>query len=526
MPPIVTKDGVTVFRNIGFSDATQQVVMEVARSAAVRTASEAGDGTTTATILAHSLVSEISRYCQENPMVSPQKIVRELSKRQTIIEELIKSMRVEVDFDSPDGRKKLLKVAEVSANGDTELAEAVMACFDYSGPDGNVTLSEANGPSKYHIEKIDGYPIPGGFEDSCGPFYQKFVNDRGTQSCVLERPSVILHHGRINDFNSLFPVLAQIANAVSTGEALDSHKLTHNVIVVATGFSETVLANLAAGFVQEGTLNVYPLVAPMSPVKTGQYDFLADLASLTGANIMDPIERPLQNFQLEDLGVGPSLFEATRFRSNLIGNRMEELVIERVEQVTQQLAEVAVSELEKTLLRERVAKLTSGIARLVIQAPSPGEIKEKRDRAEDAVAAVRGAIRHGILKGGGFTLANLVRYFQLNADSGSGEILFKALIRPVQILYANAGFDKDSASIIIEQMVDKAVPFNILAGEWATEETMFYDSVPAVLESIRSAISIATLLGTCGGTIVFIRDSELDRAEAKETKDWLNDLEE
>lgn len=527
MPPINTKDGVTVFRSLGFQDPTKQVLMEAARDASLRTASEAGDGTTTATILAEAFARKIAEFCQRNPHVSPQRVGRVLQKllRQDLLPRL-EAMKYKPEFGTEEGYRTLEAVATVSANGDVDLARAVMSAFRFSGDAGNVTITEANGPSSYIVQKIEGYPVPIGYEDSCGPFYQKFVNDIGTQQCLLEKPSFVLYFGRINDFNTVFPALAEIANTVSDGRPLDDGtKITHNVILVATGFSESVLANLAAGFVQQGTLNIYPLLVPPSPLKTGQFDFLMDLAALTNGTILDPIENPLQNFQLSHLGVGPKLFEASRFRSNIIGRNDDLLVLERVDQISKQLSEAAVSELERTFLKERLAKLTSGIAKIVVQGSSHSEIKERRDRVEDAVCAVREAIRHGALPGGGVGLVELSRgllNFEDPLDNQIfDEIVRPALLAPVLMLFWNSGFNTEEAFKYIDKMkVDNV--FDLLHHKWVNPiQDGLLDSLPAVREALRNSISVACLLGTCGGTVVFPRDKELERSEARDTADWL-----
>jgi chaperonin GroEL len=527
MAPIITKDGVTVFRSLGFDNSSQHVLMEAARDAAIRTASEAGDGTTTATILAEAFVRRTMEYCNANPHVSPQRVVRTL---QRLFEKemlpVIESMRFTPTLGDADGRNDLLAVAKISANGDADLADAVMNCFDIIGDEGNVTITEQTGPSKYIVQKIEGYPVQIGFEDSCGPFYQKFVNDPGTQTSVLDKPSFILYYGRITDFNSVFTTLAQVAQLASEGTTVNGQRVTHNVVLVATGFSETVLANLAAGFVQEGTMNIYPLLVPAFPIKTGAYDFLADLAALSGGKIFDPLENPLQNFQPEDLGVGIRTFEATRFRSNIIGYASPELVMERADQIQKQLGEAAVSELEKTMLRERLAKLTSGIAKLVVQGSSHGEIKERRDRAEDAVCAVRGAIKHGALPGGGVTLAQLshnMARMDPEAQKGSvaREVAAPALLEPVYRLYENAGYERETVESMVERLSELET-YDVLEQKWVDPlEGGLLDSLPAVREALRNAISIAALLGTCGGTIVFKRDTELERQEASDTADFL-----
>jgi len=536
LPPIITKDGVTVFRNLGFKDSTSQVLLEAARDAAVRTASEAGDGTTTATILSEAFVRYTQNFCHENTRVSPQVVMRTLQKIYRKFEPLIEKASVKASLSGgPEDRRLLESVARISANGDEELASAVMKCFDVIGDEGNVTIYEQTGPSGYEVQKIEGYPVGIGYEDCGGPFYAKFINDPGTQTTLLEKPSFLLYYGKITDFNTLYVLLNKIADALNNQVHIDDHRLNHNVIVVATGFSETVLANLAAGFVQEGSMNVYPLLVPPGPSKTAQLDFIQDLAALTGGSIFDVLQKPLQHFEIGDLGYGPRLFEATRFRTNIIGRRDDMLVLDRVDQVQKQLSTAAISEMEKTMLRERVAKLTSGIARLIVQGSSNGETKEKRDRAEDAVCAVRGAIKHGILPGGGGVLASLAAIAKQSPVNTTGlesfftpleeticrEVFAPAVLTPVIRLYTNAGINPDEA-VEMANNVGLTRTYDVQSMKWRNPwEAGIVDSLPAVREALRNSISIAGLLGTCGGTVVFKRDHELDLSEARDTADFL-----
>ena len=208
MAPMVTKDGVTVFRNLGFDNATAHVLMEAARDAAVRTANEAGDGTTTATVLAEAIVRYADEFCERNKKVSPQKVVRRLMQVfKTVIEPLIKSITVLPNSTEEAGKKMLWDVAKISANGDTDLADAVMACYDLVGDDGNVTITEISGPSSYEVEAIEGYPIPIGWEDSCAKYGSKFINDPGTQRCVLEDPVFVVYHGRITEIQRVVKLM-------------------------------------------------------------------------------------------------------------------------------------------------------------------------------------------------------------------------------------------------------------------------------------------------------------------------------
>jgi chaperonin GroEL len=521
LPPVVTKDGVTVFRALGFENSTAQVLMEAARDASIRTAADAGDGTTTSAILAESLVRRTQEFCLKYPEISPQLVVRQLqSLFDDVIEPDIKKLARPADLSSEDGRKLLHGVARISANGDSKLADAVMNCFDVTGDDGNVTIIDSSGPSEYLVERIDGYPVPIGYEDCCGPFFPEFINDVGSQQCVLEKPLFLLYHGSISDYNQIWSILQLVA-----AEASDN-RCSPNIVIAATGFSETVLANMAASFKMPNGVRPFPLRTPLTAIKSGQHDFLLDLAALTGTKVYNPLTDGLASVQrLEDFGTGPTSFEASRFRSTVIGYRDEILVLERVDEINKQLSGADLSEYDRTMLRERLAKLTSGIAKLIVRGSSNGEVKEKRDRAEDAVCAVRGALKYGVLPGGGHVLTYLAH--DMLYETGdlrakvAQEIMRPALLEPVQRLFTNAGYHPENVVPLMNRIESREDVFDIMEQKWVPVWDSVYDSVPAVREAIRNSISIAGLLGTCGGTVVFGRDADLERSEASQTADWL-----
>lgn len=523
LPAMVTKDGVTVFRALGFEDSTAHVVMEAARDASVRTANEAGDGTTTATILAEAIVRKTSEFCKANPGVSPHKVVQKLeSTFKNKIEPFVKQNAI---LCTPENRESLLRaVATISANGDEALADAVMECYEVVGDEGNVTILEVSGPSSYEVEKIDGFSVSSGYEDSCAKYYQKFINDPGTQRCVLENPGFVVYHGRVTDIQTCVMLMEKI------GMAWQQDGFNHNIVLVATGFSESVLGQLALNFAEPATINVFPLLAPQFPVQNGQLEFLEDVAAITGAAVLDPMSNPMEDAELDHIGLGCRQFECGRFRSTIIGFSDEELIQERVDILNKRL-EKPESDLEKRLIQERIGKITGGIAKLKVVGASNGELREKRDRAEDAVCAVRGAIKHGCLPGGCWTLLQLIVELAKENDKILNEVLCPALMQPFKVLVDNVGaydeFNEILENLSILGATDKYVVFDALNGKPVNAiEAGILDSVPAVLEAIRNSLSIATLLGTLGGVCVFKRDPILERQEAVDTNNFLRQADE
>jgi chaperonin GroEL len=532
LPPTVTKDGVSVMRALGMENASAQCIMECARDAAVRTVSEAGDGTTTATVLAEAFVRRVSQYCARHPKESPQKVVRRLEKIfRTTLEPSIKAFASEVDSTTEIGQELLRCVATVSANGDEELADKVMECFGIVGDDGNVTINELSGPSGYLVTKIDGFPIGIGYEDCAMNFYPKFINDIATQKTVMENPVFILYYGQINDIQTVVSLLMKIGDAFEYHKRGQSDWDKFNVVLCATGFSNSVLGILGGNFGNPDSIKVYPLVAPKSPFFNGQLEFLRDVAAITGATLFDPINNPIDQGTLDDLGPGVAKFEATRFRSTIVGNAGEDFLIERVADLEALLVSPE-SELDRLYIEQRIAKLTGGIANLTVIGASNGELKEKRDRAEDAVCSVRGAIKHGYLPGGGWTLVRLIHGLHcsdsLGGDPVVEEVLIPSLREPIDRLLSNCGMDGEERDFIFQKIYDGITAnqagyvYDALEHRYGDAVALgILDATPAVLEALRNSISIASLLGTLGGTVVFKRDHELERSEAKDAADWV-----
>lgn len=534
LPPIVTKDGVTVFRSLALQDPTMHCIVESMRDASVRTATEAGDGTTTATVLADALLQGTLRFCEENPGVSPQRLTQDIKDLHAkVLTPVLASLKLRGDLSSPDGRRRLRGVAAVSTNGDMELADAVVDCFDICGDDGNVTLAEASGPPGVRKDRIEGFPIGIGYEQCCQRYYPSFINRADLQQVHIESPVFLLNFGRVNDIQVLRPILEKLQEAYQ-GEYLK----TPNVVVVATGFSESVLAALAHNWAAVDSLNIYPLVVPMdSPIANAARNFMDDLAAVTGATVRDPETAnvvdatfaDLGNITLNDQGVwvplGVKRFEASRYRSTIVGFCDEAKLLARHSVVLTQ-AKQAESELEATMLRERLAKLVGGIARLTITGSSNGELKERRDRAEDAICAVRGAIKDGCLPAGGWALMRLHSVLR-DMDTPAAELLCDALCAPLERLLSNAGLTDDEIDVVYHDLLngtEKPADAQIFDAANKTmvcaDEVGLLDSYSAVAEALKNSVSIASLLGTLGGCVVFPRNSELEFAEARSAAEF------
>lgn len=544
LPPIVTKDGVTVFKALGFQDSVQQTILDLVRDAAQRTGKEAGDSTTTVTILTEAFVRLIHQYCEKHVEQPPQAVARELEKLlKNKVFPKIEEWAVypeEVDFSDPEnaGYKMLKGVAQVSANGDEEMAQAVMDCFAIVGDYGNVTISEESGPSGYKAEQLKGYPVHFGLDD-IGRFWSKFINDAGRQACSLEKTFFIVYNGKLNSIEPLYNFLAPMAmdkNLLSTGDPEAGKFASYNLVIAATGFNEHVLANLAANFPHQGTLNIFPLVVPKIGILKGQEEVLIDIATITGATLFDPLSKPLESGVLEDMGGPIEQFECTRRMTSIIGigpkEGVEDAIEERIYQLQTQ-AEQAVSDLDRSWLEERIGKISNGIAKLVVYGASNGEVKEKKDRAEDAICAIRGALRHGVLPGGCWTFNRVLSETEVPKSKTQAaiwtEIVKPALHAPFKMLLSNGGIPDSQVSKILADLEKEGWAKTFEANERVLadpHEIFLYDSRQAVESALRNSLSVSIVLGTSGGLVCYGRDHELETARAAKLYDAKDEMDE
>ena len=520
VPPKITKDGVSIFRSLGAQDPYQHLIIETALSSSMRTASEAGDGTTTTTLLAYELIKNIFDFCEKNPKESPQKTVRRIKR---VMETVLLPYIAERSIKVTEGSKKLLlSVATISANGEKALAEAVIKCFEEVGfgEASHVTIREMPGPSGYKVEKIEGYPIPIGLEESSGKYFASYINDQGNQRCYLENPKFLLFDGALQDLTSLSPLLNAIEGKIQENPA--NAKELKNIILVANGFSENVISTLAFNFEQTGTLRLVPIKAPMAQFMNAQTHWLTDLAAFTGAKVFG-MKNQITDALIEDLGQGMESFESTRFRSTLSGSPDPINIEFRAEELKKQLKR-AESLAEASWLEERVAKITSGIAKLTIIGSSPSEIKERADRAEDAVCSIRSSIVHGVLPGGGRIALDMALLLadKLEESDPARIVLVESLKAVPLKLLDNAGYNAEEVKHVMDSLIaNPGSVYDVENQQFGEPETLgIFDASKAVSESLRNSVEIASVLGTLGGIICHPRDAEFERKEASLDEEW------
>jgi len=517
-----TKDGVTIFSSLGSADPYKHLIIEQTRDAAKRTANEAGDGTTATTIISATMVKSLFRYCEANPKESPQRATRVMNK--IVKNQLIPKVKDQSIEISIDNQGLLKKVAQVSANGDEEMADAVMEAFDKVGfgESSHVTIQELSGPSGYEVELIEGLPIAIGFEESIGKFHTAFINDKANQRCKLDRPLFLLFDGIVNDLVSFLPIIEELGHKfVNEGNSEFS-----NLVLVSHGFSENVLTNLAFNFSNPTTLNVVPMATPMTNIKNSRLEFLYDLSAFTGAKIFD-MTNQVAKATIDDLGNGMDTFEYYRFRSTVVGEPSELDIEERADELETQLKNAA-SIAEKLDLEERLGKLTNGIAKLKIYGASNGELKERHDRCEDAVCAVRSAIAHGALPGGCRVLTNLVLFLETSYSEDDRDynlvqqVLIPSLMEPLRKLLENAGYNNEEIEkTIIDYFQNQEYVYDIENMEFGDPEKLgIFDATMAVVQALENSVSIASVMGNLGGIVASPRDSQLELQAWKEEQDF------
>jgi chaperonin GroEL len=518
LPPMATKDGITVFSSMSFTNSTQQAILEAARDASSRTNTEAGDGTTGCTILAEALIRHGFEYLERNPHASTQRVMRELENAyKEFILSFIQQNSAKITLDNSVDLLK--KVAMIATNSDEEMTDAVVKAFDMVGHNGNITITEAPGSSGFDVDKIEGFNVARGFEDTCGRFVEEFINDRGNNRTLLDNPRFLLYNGKVNDIAILFPIIEQLGTAMNES-VHEKKKFSPNIVVVAHGFSEQVLATLANNFKRTDTLNIVPLKTPMTSQANSPYHFLVDLQAFTGAELFDPLTRPLQTATLNDLGLHTMRsFEYYRYRSIIFGEPDELRIFSRIDELEKQANDPETLD-DAALTRDRMAALGGGIAKVVVLGSSEAELKEKKHRVEDAIAAVRGALKYGVLPGCAKTLVTLSRNIQdSNLPDSVKSIMAPSFMAPFTRLMKNGGHTDEYCDNTLNRMMAEDADF------WFTYDALNYefgpaidlgviDSASAVIMAIKNSLAVAKMLMGLSGVVTFKRDRELDQSEA------------
>jgi chaperonin GroEL len=422
--PSITHDGVTVAKEIELEDHFQNMGAQMLKQAATKTNDVAGDGTTTATVLAQAIVTEGLRNLAAgaNPML----LKRGINAGTRAVVDAIGEASIPVK-----GHADIEHIAAIAAN-DAEIGRLLAQAMEKVGHDGVITVEEGKS-LKLEIEYTEGMQFDRGY---ISPY---FVSDLQRMEASLDEPYVLLTDKKISSTSDLIPILEKL---VQTG-----HK---ELLIVAEDVDAEALATLAVNKLR-GILNVVAVKAPGFGDR--RKEMLQDLATLTGAKLISAeVGKLLEDAGLEDLGRARRIV-ATKDDTTIIeGRGQPENIQGRIKQIRVQIDDTT-SDYDKEKLQERLAKLSGGVAVIKVGAATEIELKEKKARVEDALHATRAAIEEGIIPGGGVTLlraALAVDALQLSGDEGTGaEILKRALQEPLRQLVANAGLE---GSVVIEHL--------------------------------------------------------------------------
>lgn len=498
LAPYATKDGATVVKSLGSANAEINLIIDSAKELSIKTAVEAGDGTSTALLLASSIVKHGQLFLKENPKYNPQKMVRELgiAFNQQVVP-FLKKNAVKTETE-----EQLFYVARISANGDEEIAHAAVEAVTASGDNGHVLIQE-NKDVGIRVEIVDGFVVTSALKD-LGQIGPVFINDKSNQQVMMDDGLVVLYDGILNDM--LVPAAIQSAVADAAGQ-YDGRP----IIVFAHGFADSVLEKFAK--ITKGGSIILPIKTPRSGLPNGASMFLHDLAAYTGAVVFDPGN--VDRMERCDLGTFKNA-KVNMYETFIYSYSNPEAIEARIQEL-KSIEKTAFSEFDRAFLRAAIAKLTGGISTIWVGGSSDLEAREKKDRVEDAVEAVRSAIAEGIVPGGCVMQLQLSHLLKTHPDKKpSWDILAKALTEPFTLLLSNGGEDVEEIypqiSYDVEQ-IDRLpnCVFNADEHEIVKPfEAGIIEPAKVTRVSLENALSVATLLITLGGIVCVERDANIE----------------
>lgn len=483
--PKVSKDGVTVAKAIQLEDPLENIGAQMVREVANKTASVAGDGTTTATVLAQAIFREGNKYVTAG--ANPMELKRGIDKAVEAIVTQIEKNAVPVK-----SRKEIEQVAVVSANNDATIGHLIADAMEKVGRDGVITVEEAKG-MKDELDVVEGMQFDRGY---VSPY---FVSNQEKLEAVLENPYILIYEKKISSIKTILPVLEMVAK---TGRAL---------FIIAEDVEGDALASLVVNNMR-GVLKVAAAKAPGFGDR--RKAMLEDTAVLTGgALISDDLGIKLENVRLVDLGEAGRV-EVTKDTTTIIeGKGSQDAIKARVQQIRMQI-ENTTSEYDAEKLQERLAKLAGGVAVIRVGAATEAEMKEKKDRIDDALHATRAAVEEGIVAGGGVALIRAqqaTNTLELTGDEKLGaDIVRRAVEEPLRIIASNAGYD---AAVVINAVRAAAgnIGFDARQGTYVDlVDRGIIDPAKVTRTALQNAGSIAGLWLTTEATITEIPQEKKD----------------
>ncbi|HKK68928.1 MAG TPA: chaperonin GroEL [Bacteroidales bacterium] len=488
--PQVTKDGVTVAREIELEDNFQNMGAQMVKEVASKTNDDAGDGTTTATVLAQSIVQVGLKNVTAG--ANPMDLKRGIDAAVEAIVKHIKTQSQEVG----DNNEKIKQVATISANNDKTIGKLIAEAMDKVTKEGVITVEEAKGTDT-HVDVVEGMQFDRGY---ISPY---FVTDSEKMEAVLENPYILLTDKKISSMKDLMPVLEPTAQ---DGKPL---------MIIAEDVEGEALATLVVNRLR-GTVKVAAVKAPGFGDR--RKEMLEDIAVLTGGTVISEDKgMKLESATIDMLGHAEKVSMDKENTTVVNGEGKKDVIEARVAQIKKQI-DASTSDYDKEKLQERLAKLAGGVAVLYVGAASEVEMKEKKDRMEDALSATRAAVEEGIIPGGGVAYIRAIEALDKleteNADQTTGaSIIRRALEEPLRQISQNAGVD---GSVVVQRVKEGKGDFGYNARQDTYEnlyETGVIDPTKVARIALENAASIAGMLLTTECVVADIKD-ENDAAGA------------
>jgi len=475
--PTVTKDGVTVAKEIELKDRFENIGAQMVKEVASKTSDVAGDGTTTATVLAQAIFREGSKLVAAG--AGPMAIKRGVDKAvELVVDELKKMSKQTKD------KKEIAQVGTISANNDTTVGNIISEAMEKVGKEGVITVEEAKGMDTY-LEIVEGMQFDRGY---LSPY---FVTDSERMEVHLDEPYILLHEKKLSNMKDLLPILEQIA------------KMGRGLLIIAEDVEGEALATLVVNKLR-GTLKCCAVKAPGFGDR--RKAMLEDVAVLTGGQVIsEDLGIKLENISLTDLGTAKRV-TADKDNTTIVEGRGSRQALEgRVKQLRAQIDETT-SDYDREKLQERLAKLVGGVAVINVGAATEVEMKERKARVEDALNATRAAVEEGVVPGGGVAYIRAMKALKdakFPGDEQLGvKLVLRALEEPLRQIAGNAGLE---ASVVVQEVMEGKgnFGFNAEAGKYEDLLTAgIIDPTKVTRFALQNAASVATLLMTTEAMVV------------------------
>ena len=472
--PTVTKDGVTVAKEVQLEDKFENMGAQMVKEVASKTSDVAGDGTTTATVLARAIYAEGAKMVAAGH--DPMTLKRGIDKA---VARVIESLK---DLSKPTkGRDEIAQVGTVSANGDRTIGEIIAEAMDKVGKEGVITVEEAKS-LETTLDVVEGMQFDRGY---ISPY---FISDPTRMEAVLEEPYILITDKKISSIQDILPLLEKIV------------QVTKNLVILAEDVDGEALATLVVNKLR-GMLNVLAIKAPGFGDR--RKAMLEDIAVLTGGVVIsEEIGRKLDSATIQDLGRARRVVSNKDETTVVEGRGSEDAIKGRIAQIRAQIAETT-SDFDREKLQERLAKLAGGVAVIRVGAATEVELKEKKARVEDALQATRAAVEEGVVPGGGVSLLSAARALselKLDPDQQVGVEIFKrALEEPTRQLVNNAGLE---GSVVVQELkarhaTDPNIGFNVSTEQYGDLiELGIIDPAKVTRSALENAASVAGIILT------------------------------